>query len=278
MSVKIDFFESVAKEIEGKFKRISHLLKKANLKSGEYHEEIIRQSLSNFLSKRYSVKTGYIYLDNGKTSKQIDILLIDESYPFTYLFQDKDFVIVRPEPVIAAIEVKSSLYLQHFKDTFENIYTAKQLKKEALGYYGHIYGSVFGYSSNKTINDSVLDRWFKDKAFTKYDKEPEMLWPDSIFFFDHGLFLHLDHDREFDKESKKAFFYKLYRENDQNDKAWQLALLITFLMAMCENEDNSMRHTLARAKSLDIMDFNEAAVGNSRFRPKEGYSEFKPKQ
>ena len=53
MAVKIDFFESVAKEIEGKFNRVSHLLKKANQKSGEYHEEILRQSLNNFFSKRY---------------------------------------------------------------------------------------------------------------------------------------------------------------------------------------------------------------------------------
>lgn len=61
----------------GKINRVGCLVKKSNLKSGEYHEEIIRHFLKGFMTKRYSLKTGYIYLDEETTSRQVDILLID---------------------------------------------------------------------------------------------------------------------------------------------------------------------------------------------------------
>lgn len=269
MAIKIDFFESIAREIEGKLNRVSYLLTKANQKSGEYHEEIIRQSLSNFLSKRYSIKTGYIYLDDKTTSKQIDILLIDESYPFTYLFQDRDFVIVRPEPVIAVIEIKTQLLEQQFRDAFDNIFIAKSIKQKALGYYGHMYGSVFGYYSNKILDNSTLDTWFKDKSISEYASKPAALWPDSIFFFNHGLFLSLDDNRQFDKKSTQAYYYKYFRNNDANDKSWQLALLITMLVASCEKEANG---PISRAKSIDNIDLKEAQVSHDRFRPGMGHS------
>lgn len=183
MAEKIHFFESIAKEIQGKFYRVNQLLSKANQKSGEYHEEILRNSLRNFLPNRFSVKTGYIYLDDQKHSKQIDILVIDENCPFTYLLQDRDFVIVRPEAVVAAIEVKTQLKEREFQDSFENIFLAKRLKSQSLGgLHGHMMGFVFGYSSNVNL-DNVLDAWFKSESISKYYNEVSALWPDSFFFF-----------------------------------------------------------------------------------------------
>jgi len=69
MSLTAEYFTGLSQELIGKLNRISSLLKKANLKSGEYHEEIVRQLLRKFLTKRYSLKTGYIYLDKNTTSK-----------------------------------------------------------------------------------------------------------------------------------------------------------------------------------------------------------------
>jgi len=222
---------------------------------------------------RYSVKTGYIYLDDNKTSKQIDILIIDENTPFTYIFQDKDFVIVRPEPVIATIEVKTELDLPRFREAFDNVLVAKKLKTEALGgLHKHMYGSVFGYFSNKDLNSKTLDKWFKDSEISKYESEPSSFWPNSIFFFDHGLFLHLDDGQDFDKEDKLAYYYKLFRMNEESDKAWQLALLITFIVAYCENENSMLFHQFNRPKSLELVDFSKVAVSHDRFRPMQGHT------
>ena len=77
MTVSLEYFSGIAQELMGKINRVGCLVKKSNLKSGEYHEEIIRHFLKGFMTKRYSLKTGYIYLDEETTSRQVDILLID---------------------------------------------------------------------------------------------------------------------------------------------------------------------------------------------------------
>lgn len=76
-------------------------------------------------------------------------------------------MIVRPEPVVAAIEIKTRLDLYEFRKAFENIVTAKKIKQLALGHYGHIFGAVFGFFSNKIINTASLDTWFKDNLVFK---------------------------------------------------------------------------------------------------------------
>lgn len=277
MPIKIDFFDGIAKEIEGKLKRVYHLIPESNLKSGEYHEQIIRQSLENFLPNRYSVKTGYIYLDENKSSKQIDILLIDESHPNAYLFKDRDFVIVRPEPVIAAIEVKTQLVERELVGSFNNIGVAKKLKTEALGnLHGHMYGSVFGYFSNHKMPHSTLDKWFKNITFEEPDLSPASYWPDSIFFFDHGLFLYLDNNRQIDKKSEQAYYYRLYRRGKGSDRAWQLAFLIASLVTMCEKEENTrvfIRMPMQKAQRNDtFLDLSNAEVSYDRYCPKYGHS------
>ena len=273
--MKIDFIESFAKEIEAKLYRIHFLVKKSNLKSGEYHEEVVRNALRNFLSRRYSVKTGYVYLDENTVSKQIDILVIDENNPFTYYFQEGDFVIVRPESVVAALEIKTRLRKEEFRDSFANIVSIKRVEHKALGYYGHIYAGILGFFSNKTLPNEKLGEWFQDKEIANYASEVSALWPNCFFFYDHGLFLHLDDDRNFDKSAKAPFYYKLFRNNQKPDVAWQLSLLITFIWASCENEDNSNRNLLAVAKAIKDFDFNEAMVGNDRFSPKTGHDKWK---
>lgn len=270
--MNINFIESFAKEIEAKLNRIHHLVKKSNLKSGEYHEEIIRNALRNFLSQRYSVKTGYIYLDENTVSKQVDILIIDENSPFAYYFQEGDFVIVRPEPVVAALEVKTQLKKEDFRKSFANIVSIKKVKKKALNYYGHMYGGVIGFFSNKNLLDATLNEWFKDEKISQFSDEVSALWPDCFFFYNHGLFLHLDNNKDFDKSVNESYYYKLYRNNEQSDTAWQLALLITFILASCENEDNSNRQFIAVSKAIKDFNFREASVGRDRFSPKIGHS------
>ena len=96
-SINQKYFESFANELAGKFRRINHLTTNARVAIGNYHEEILKVAIKNFLSDRYSVKTGYIYYDDQNISDQVDILIIDENYSFSYLFKEGDFAIVKPQ-------------------------------------------------------------------------------------------------------------------------------------------------------------------------------------
>jgi len=80
--------------------------------SGNYHELILASVLSNFLTKRFSVKTGFIYPSKYSShsdnhSGQIDIMIIDENVANAYIFKEGDFAIVRAEAVVVVIEVKT---------------------------------------------------------------------------------------------------------------------------------------------------------------------------
>ena len=125
-SINQKYFESFASESAGKFRRINHLTTNARVAIGNYHEAILKVAIKNFLSDRYTVKTGYIYFDDQNISDQVDILIIDENYSFSYLFKEGDFAIIKPEAVVCAIEVKSVLNKQNFEQAILNITRAKE--------------------------------------------------------------------------------------------------------------------------------------------------------
>src|SRR3989338_6665288 len=117
---RIEYFESFANEILSKFRRLQSIVGHPTT-SGDYHEEIIRTVLRNFLSKRFSVKKGFIYASQDKVSKQIDLIVIDENSPAAYIFQEGDFAIVIPQAVVAVMEVKTTLNAPNFDQALENI-------------------------------------------------------------------------------------------------------------------------------------------------------------
>src|SRR3989338_2723259 len=122
---QIEYFESFANEITSKFRRLQNLVDHPTA-SGDYHEEILRTVLRNFLSKRFSVKKGFIYAGPEKVSKQIDLLVVDENSPAAYIFQEGDFAIVMPEAVVAVMEIKTTLNAPDFDFSIQNIASAKQ--------------------------------------------------------------------------------------------------------------------------------------------------------
>lgn len=84
-------------------------------------------------------------------------------------------MVVHPMPVIAAVEIKTRLNLGEFRKAFDNIVTAKKIKQKFLGHYGHIFGAVFGFFSNKVIDSSSLDAWFKDSCISQHRNEVGVL-------------------------------------------------------------------------------------------------------
>lgn len=269
--MKAEFFESISNEVEGKFRRVSHLLKKSNQKSGEFHEQILRSTLSNFLSNRFTVRTGYMWLNDNTQSKQIDILIIDENYPFAYLFKDEDFVIVRPEAVVAVIEVKTILNGQQFIQAFENIHSAKQVKMKALGHYGNILGCIFGYETSSNLNNKSLEKLFTKPQIARYFDIESALWPDTIFYFKKSTYLMKGSPGSLKRNTDREYYYRLFKGKGNDNKAWQLSFLIASIIASCEMTVNTSMSKIQRIKSTDLLDFDGAQQGVDGFRPKEGH-------
>src|SRR3989344_1191285 len=176
-SPKIEYFESFADEITSKFRRLSNLVKH-NTTSGDYHEEILRTVLRNFLSKRFSVKKGFIYSGHEQVSKQIDLIVIDENSPMVYIFQEGDFAIVIPEAVVAVMEIKTVIQKDDFIEALENIFSAKSLMTSPL-FPANLGGIIFGYEGT---TENTLGDWFKNQEFSKF-RNNEVMGPDAIMFF-----------------------------------------------------------------------------------------------
>ena len=105
----IEFHESIGKELKAVQNRVRNLIKDANwLEEGRYKEVVLRNVIRRFLPENLNIGTGFILKGKKKISKQIDIIIYDNTYPV--LFREGDFVITSPESVKAIIEVKTKLY------------------------------------------------------------------------------------------------------------------------------------------------------------------------
>lgn len=215
------YFESYAKEIQSKFQRIRELTTHPNA-SGDYHEEILRSILRNFLTDRFSVKTGFVYKDTESVSKQVDILIIDENTPATYLFKDEQFAIVTPESVVAAIEVKTDMGAKSFKDAVLNLYSVKEL----FEYPSNITTLVFGYKGTKA-NTDTLNNWFKNTKLANNTYSPD------VFMFFNASKLVLKWDTRF-KDSDKFRYIDLAKMDRSSNLGWQLSVFIAAIMSACE--------------------------------------------
>ncbi|GEM_PF-991511 len=266
----IEFFESFANEIESKFQRIKTLVPH-RVASGNYHEEIIRTILRNFLTKRYSVKTGFIYKSNSEISRQLDILIIDEDSPAAYLFQEGDFAIVIPEAVMAVLEVKTTLNAPDFDEALENIASAKKLMR----FPAAATGIIFGYGGTSPT-DNNLDRWYKRATPSSFsESEKNLLGPNAVMFFTAGCLL-ARYTEEGKWESGGKYYHKLFRDDSvkksPSDVAWQLSVILAMTIAACENGEMSRTHMFPAGYADRLIQSEGGMISHSRFAFGEGLS------
>jgi len=267
-SINQKYFESFASELAGKFRRINHLTTNARVAIGNYHEEILKVAIKNFLSDRYSVKTGYIYYDEQNISDQIDILVVDENYSFSYLFKEGDFAIVKPEAVVCAIEVKSVLNKQNLEQAILNITRAKEVKQKSLT--GNLTGLIFGYESPITSNEWIENCFMSDKLNSIINID--YFWPNVILFFNRSEFLLFDSQGRQDKDKNK-YYSRLYKETNLNKKenfkinqSYKLAVFISFIMAALEGNEISASNRFVENNFSQLVDHEGQKLGIDGFR------------
>ncbi len=265
---KIEYFESFASEIISKFQRVKNLVSHRP-SSGDYHEEIIKVVLRNFLSKRYSVKKGFLFAGDGKVSNQIDIMIVDENIPAAYIFQEGDFAIVLPEAVVAVIEVKTTLNAPDFVSAVENIASAKKLREFPVT----LPGIVFAYDGTKPT-DRILDGWFKKQIFLKY-KNDSVFTPNTFFFLNHGCLL-----SRFTREGKwdwgGKYYHKIFRDqsvkNTASDIAWQLSIILAIILSSCEAGQMKITSRFTTSQANKLVQFEGSMKSDVRFAFGEGRS------
>ncbi len=256
------YFESFVNEIKGKFQRIKTLTTH-RVTSGDYHEEILRNVIRNFLTKRFSVKKGFIYKGQGEVSNQLDIIIIDETMPAAYLFQEGDFAIVLPSSVVAVIEVKTSLFAGDFDKSIENIASAKRLSQFNV----NPMGIVFGYTGTRP-SDKYLDRWFRRLAATKY-KEEFVLGPNAIMFFQDECLL-TRHNETGAWDSNGKYFHKTFRTPQKSDLSWQLSILLAMIISACEAGEMRRTHQFPDNIADRLVQGDGSSISHSRFSFGEG--------
>ncbi len=262
------YIESFANELSSKFRRINHLTTSARTAIGNYHEEVLRVAIQNFLSRRYSIKTGYIYFDSDNISNQMDILIIDENYTFSYLFQEGNFAIVKPDAVVCAIEVKSVLNKKNFEEAFLNITRAKEVKQKSLT--GSLTGLIFGYESPTTSNDWLEKCFLSETLNTVTDKES--FWPNSILFFDKADLLIFDTQGSNDKDKNK-YYSRLYkdtglsnRKSFEVNKSYKLAVFISWILGALAGNEISASGRFVENHFSQIVDHTGQMLGIDGFR------------
>jgi hypothetical protein len=267
-SINQKYFESFANELAGKFRRINHLTANARVAIGSYHEEILKVAIKNFLSDRYSVKTGYIYYDDQNISNQIDILIIDENYTFSYLFKEGDFAIVKPEAVVCAIEVKSVLNKQNLEQAVLNITRAKEIKQKSLT--GGLTGLIFGYESPVTSNEWIENCLKSNKLNSLVSIDH--FWPNAILFFNRSELLLFDSQGRQDRDKNK-YYSRLYKEtnlsrteNFKANQSYKLAVFISFIMAALGGNEISASNRFVENNFSQLVDHTNQKLGIDGFR------------
>lgn len=259
------YYSSFSDELLAKFRRVGHLVAH-NSTTGTYHEEILRSVLRNFLSKRFSVKTGFVYKDETEVSNQLDIIVVDENEVGAYLYQEGDLAIVRPRAVVATIEVKTRLDGQSFEQALLNVVSVRRLESK-------IQGFLFGYESTK-LTDKVLDRWFKRKGLQGIapDHAPSLV----AFLQEDAVLLHADDHFSISDCGKfrVAVNGAALGMWPAVGEGWQLQIMLALIHTACLDRDatdtrnkrmlsalQDLRHLLTFAGSVTKTDHFEFGVG-----------------
>lgn len=169
-----EYFSLVSKEFELRIKQIRQFIKHHNPSIGAFNEEILRNFLRDFLPKWVSVSQGFVLDRSGNISNQIDILIYNSTF-YAPLYSVNNLVVLPPESVFIAIEVKTRINKKIFLEIFPKNQVLKRINPS-------IDSQIFIYNppSPKKIVD-YLDSF--DFSTYSEDEIPDRIYGLSKFFF-----------------------------------------------------------------------------------------------
>jgi hypothetical protein len=155
------YYSMFGSSFQSKVNLLSQIICDAHyLTLGTYKENLLKNTLQDFLPNRYSIGSGFVLFPQGKSaqvnsgdedednhlrqvSRQLD-LIIYNSADYPLIFNDSGFVVVRPEAVRAIIEVKGMLTQEETSDAIGLFidYGEKWKKCRALYKSGSYYPTL----------------------------------------------------------------------------------------------------------------------------------------
>ncbi len=165
MDVK-EFQKSITEELNVVRNRVRNLIGDSHWgEEGRYKEAILKNLLRKFLPNNISVGTGFIVNSNNndKISKQIDIIIYDNTYPV--LFSEGDFIITTIKNVKGIIEVKSNVGSGN--NTFQNVITLFDKSIEPIQNNisnKKIFLGIFAFEFTGNIGHHTIDENLKQSS------------------------------------------------------------------------------------------------------------------
>lgn len=135
-----EYYQFVTDELISKLNQVKSFITKHNTTIGILTEEILRDFLGKYLSKGVSVEQGFIMNQDGKMSKQCDIIIYD-SQLFAPFYRINDIVVVPSESVISIIEVKTTVAKTIFHETITYFKSFKTILEADTNKHLFIYNA-----------------------------------------------------------------------------------------------------------------------------------------
>ncbi|MFJ7940833.1 DUF6602 domain-containing protein [Peribacillus sp. NPDC096622] len=139
------YYKSFAKELDVVKDRIRNIIGSKHWGSdGSHKEAVLKGILKKFIPSEFEVASGFIVNEKGECSKQIDILVYQNSSPI--LFHSTDFVIIPNTYVKAVIEVKTDLKSDTLITALDNLFSAQQIINKSSS---EVHTAIFAYDYNR---------------------------------------------------------------------------------------------------------------------------------
>lgn len=177
-----DYFGLMAKSLLLKLNMLKDFNFKHNPTIGMLTEEILRDFLREHLPKLVSVNQGFIMNQEGKCSKQCDIIIWN-SHSYAPFYRINDLVIVPQEAVVAVVEVKTTLNKSIFHealDFFLDFYKDCKVRMYLFAYNSTDVHTIDGFFDSYEFTDER--RAAVSKIFPSISDAPRQN------FYDHDTF------------------------------------------------------------------------------------------
>jgi hypothetical protein len=152
-----DYYDGLARELLAKLRRLS-VFTGHGPSIGTTHEEFVREAVQPLLSRRFSLRTGFLYAGDGVASPQCDIIVVDEGDPSPYLYKLGNLVVVQPRAVALVIEVKTRLDRSTFHEATKSLRRCLEVSKAAKP-PGVFPTMLFAYEG-PALTPSTLHDWY----------------------------------------------------------------------------------------------------------------------
>ncbi|USK30842.1 hypothetical protein LIT32_12395 [Bacillus sp. CMF21] len=149
-----NYFQSFSSELDIIKNRVRDIIGDKHWASDGSHKEVIlKDVLRKFIPSKYEIGSGFILDEQGRSSKQIDILIYDNNSPV--FFRSDDFVILPRTYVRCIIEVKTDLNKGNaFYKALENLKSAQEVLNKKPS---ELYSAIFSYDYNNIENKDITE-------------------------------------------------------------------------------------------------------------------------